>query len=134
MTRTKRLRSVIQSTAHHAVSGLCYVHPHLGKACIDIGIQTISVNLLKSGFEPSLLKLTKELELSTNALREKFAEILNAEDMDVTKIKKAYALFNFYKDHWPSSCYIEIITQEGKKLDVAVDSMGNKAEVLRRHS
>ena len=27
---TKRLRNVIQSTAHHAVSGLCYVHPHVG--------------------------------------------------------------------------------------------------------
>ncbi|MCW9096628.1 MAG: hypothetical protein OQJ93_04500 [Ignavibacteriaceae bacterium] len=116
------------------MSGLCNVHPHLGKACKNIGIQKISVNLLEPGFEPSLLKITRELQLSTYALREKFSELLKVEKINIENIMKAYALFSFYKDSWPSSCYIEIFTQEGKKLEIAVDSIGNTAEELGGHN
>ena len=134
MTNIKRLRSVIQSTAHHAMSGLCNIHPHLGKVCKSIGVVKISVNLLEPGFEPSLVKISNELRLSTNALREKFSTLLKAEKNNVENLRKAYALFSFYQDSWPSSCYIEIYTQEGKRLEVAVDSIGNTAEELRGHS
>ena len=130
MTSIKRLRSVIQSTAHHAVSGLCYVHPHLGEKCKEIGIKSIGVNLVKPGFNAELPSITKELELSTNALREKFKELLAVENIQASDIKGAYATFSFLRGRWPTNCYIEVITTEGKKTEVAVDSSGKTAEVL----
>jgi len=134
MTSIKRLRSVIQSTAHHAVSGLCYVHPHLGEECKKSGIKTISFNLINSGFNPELPSITGELELSTNALREKFSELLSIERIQVPEIKSAYATFAFLRGRWPTSCHIEAVTVEGKKTDVAVDSSGKTAEILRASS
>ena len=134
MTSIKRLRSVIHSTAHHAVSGLCYVHPHLGEKCKEIGIKSISVNLLTPGFDAELQSITKELELSTNALREKFSELLASEHIQDSEIKSAYATFDFLRGRWPTSCYIEVVSTEGKKTEVAVDSSGKTAEILRASS
>ena len=134
MTSIKRLRSVIQSTAHHAVSGLCYVHPHLGEECKKSGIKKISVNLVTPGFDPELPSITRELELSTNALREKFSELLAVENIPASGIKSAYATFGFLRGRWPTSCYIEAVTIEGKKTEVAVDSTGKTAEVLHASS
>lgn len=134
MTSIKRLRSVIQSTAHHAVSGLCYVHPHLGEKCKEIGIKSIGINLLKPGFDAELLSITEELELSTNALREKFSELLVSENIKDSEIKSAYVTFGFLRGLWPTSCYIEVVTVEGKKIEVAVDSSGKTAEVLHANS
>ena len=134
MTSIKRLRSVIQSTAHHAVSGLCYVHPHLGEECKKSGIKKISVNLMTQDFDPELPSITKELELSTNALREKFSELLAVENIQSSEIKNAYASFGFLRGRWPTSRYIEVITTEGKKTEIAVDSSGKTAEALHAKS
>jgi len=134
MTSIKRLRSVIQSTAHHAVSGLCYVHPHLGDECKKANIKTIGVNLLNPGFDSKLPTITREIELSTNALREKFIELMTTESIQATDIKRAYAIFHFLRGSWPTSCYIKVVTMEGKNIEVAVDSSGKTAEVLHASS
>lgn len=134
MTSIKRLRSVIQSTAHHAVSGLCYVHPHLGEECKKSGIKTICVNLVTPGFDPELPSMTRELEMSTNALRVKFNELMVIENIQASEIKSAYSKFSFLRGRWPTSCYIEVVTFEGKKTEVAVDSSGKTAEVLHASS
>ena len=124
MTSTKRLRSVIQSTAHHAMSGLCYVHPHLGDACKKAGITKININLLNAGFDPILPSITKELELSTNALRDKFKELLDVESIQNSEIEYASAIFELPQGRWPTQCYIEVKTNDGKKSDITVDSSG----------
>ena len=129
-TSIKRLKSVIQSTAHHAVSGLCYVHPHLGKACKESGINSIKVDLKKPKIEPVLATITTEIELSTNALRAKFAEILAAEEIAISEIDSAKIVFNFFHGEWPTSCYVEAITVESKRAEVAVDSDGKTAEII----
>ena len=134
MTSIKRLRSVVQSTAHHAVSGLCYVHPHLGEECKKTGIKTISVNLMTLGFDPELPSTTRELELSTSALREKFNELLAVENIQAQELKSASATFGFLRGRWPSSCYIEVVTFEGKKTEISVDSSGKTAEILHASS
>ena len=134
MTSIKRLRSVIQSTAHHAVSGLCYVHPHLGEICKKHGIKSIGINLLEPGFNLELPAITRELELSTNALREKFDKLLVVENIHPSELKSALAIFNFLRGRWPTSCYIEVETTEGKKTEVAVNSSGKTAEILHASS
>ncbi len=128
---TKRLRSVIQSTAHHAVSGLCYVHPHLGSLCKEQDIKLIRVSLQEPEFSPALANITRELELSTNALREKFNEILALEEISPKEIQDAYATFEFLQAKWPVGCCVSVRNFEGKVIEVAVGSDGNSAEILR---
>jgi hypothetical protein len=128
---TKRLRSVIQSTAHHAVSGLCYIHPHLGALCKEQDIKSIRVSLYEAKFEPALINITKELELSTDALREKFNEILDSEKITLNEIQNAYATFEFLQAKWPVGCCVSVRNLEGKVIEVAVGSDGKSAEVLR---
>jgi hypothetical protein len=129
-TSIKRLRSVIQGTAHHAVSGLCYVHPHLGRACKESRINSITVDLKEPIIEPVLATITKEIELSTNALRIKFSDILATEEIAITELDSAKIVFNFLHGEWPTSCYVEAITVQGKRVEVAVDSVGKTAEIL----
>jgi hypothetical protein len=127
---TKRLRSVAHSTAHHAVSGLCYVHPHLGIACEARRLRTVEVDLLRGGFNPPIDPLPDEIKLSTEALRQKFAEILTSEKIDKELILRAKALFQFDRGRWPSGCYVQLETVAGKEIEVAVDSTGQLAEVI----
>lgn len=131
---TKRLRSVTQSTAHHAVSGLCYVHPYLGTACKGLGIKSIQVGLLEANFVPALGEIPKELSLSTNALREKFLEILASEHITPNEIQEAYATFEFLQAKWPVGCCVSVRDSNGKLIEAAVGADGNSAEVLRGHS
>ena len=127
----KRFRSVIQSTAHHAVSGLCYVHPHLGIACKEQRVQSLTINLLKPSYDPQLANETREIEHSTNALREKFLEIVSAEKLCKSDISAATITFQFIRTRWPDGCYVYLETVDGKHIDVAVDAMGHSAEILQ---
>lgn len=131
---TKRLRSVIQSTAHHAVSGLCYVHPHLGAVCKGLGIKSVQVGLLEANFDPALGEIPKELSLSTNALREKFVEILASEHISPNKVREAYATFEFLQAKWPVGCCVSVRDSKGTLIEAVVGSDGNSAEDLRGHS
>ena len=98
------------------------------------GLKKITLNLLKPEFTPKLTSVTNELELSTDVLREKFRELLLVENIQVSDIENAIIVFDFRRGKWPTSSYIEAVTVEGKKAEVAVDSSGNTAEVLRVRS
>lgn len=119
MIHTKRLRSVIHSLAHYAVSGLSYLHPHAGNASKNAGISYIGIDLLKPGFVPLQITVTKELRLSSEALRDTFARLLRAEGIDPTGIAKGYLQFSFYDDIWPAGCYVKVTTTEDNDLEVA---------------
>lgn len=134
MPSTKRLRSVTHSTAHHGVSGLCYVHPHLGLTCKELGYREISVNLIVQGFNPELKEITKELMLSTNALREFFIGVLESENMNVSELTSAEAIFLFHKGRWPSASVVRVITKENKTIESCVDSSGRSCEILQSNS
>lgn len=134
MISMKRLRNIVHSIAHHAMSGLCYVHPHLGTLAKDLGIKSISVNLINSNFDPEIPSPSKELLLSTNALREKFQSLLSSEDISLEDIQSAWATFDFLHGVWPTSCYVRIEITNGKFIEDAVDSTGQRAEILHTNS
>lgn len=70
------------------------------------------------------------LNLSLNALRRKFVDILGKERIDVGYIASATALFQFYTGRWPSACLVRLNLADGKLISVAVGFDGRKAEVL----
>ncbi len=121
----KRLRSVIQSTAHHAVSGLCYVHPYLGSVCKKLGIESIRINLLEPNFDPELGDIPKELSLSIYALREKFYEILASEHMSQSEVQEVFVTFDFLQSKWPIECFISALDSQGKRIEAVVGFDGN---------
>ncbi|MEM7708598.1 MAG: hypothetical protein AAF358_23785 [Pseudomonadota bacterium] len=129
----KRLRSVAQSLAHHAQSGLCYVHPRLGEVCKPLGLKYIAVNLLRPGFEPDLENPSREIVLSTEALRSKFREILSAEG-ETNTFKSAKVVFQFLGRNWPSAAFVQIVTESGDEIEMAVGSDGQRAQIISSHS
>ena len=134
MAKIKRLRSVIQSTAHHGVSGLCYLHPHLGQQCKTDGITTVTLDLFTGTITPKLSNVSNEIELSKNAFIEKFNEILSSENFEKSEVSNVIASFQFDENSWAKYCCIELVTDEGQKLEVAVSSMGEIGEIFRTHS
>ena len=127
----KRLRGLVHNVAHHAISGMCDIHPHLGVICMNKSLSLIGINLMAAGYEPKLESEPKELKLSTSALREKFIEIINSETTPVSEIKSASAMFQYSKSDYPVACCVQLITKNGQRLEAAVDSRGKSAEVLR---
>ena len=131
MVRTKRLRSVIHSIAHHGVSGLCHLHPHLGKARKVRNLDRYQLSLLPSQELSELEKNVNEIRLSAGALREQFMRIIEAEDLSLNDLSKACITYCFIRDSWPSGCHVFVETNMGKEIEVGIDSIGNPAEILK---
>ena len=119
MISVKRLRSVAQSTAHHSVSGLCYLHPHLGENCKSQGTQVAKIDLIGHP-EQQDSQAADPITLASDALRQKFGKILSSEGGKVDELEVAIALFIFELDPWPTACMVSIKTIDGKKVDSAV--------------
>jgi hypothetical protein len=130
MRSAKRARSVAHSLAHHAVSGLCYVHPHLGAQCRKHQKRQATIDLLHPEKSDVPGVWPRPLELSLAALGKKFTELLEKEHIDLGYISSATALFQFRTDQWPSACLARLDLSAGKPISVAVGFDGRKAEVV----
>lgn len=133
MRSTKRLRSVVHSIAHHAMSGLCYVHPHLGQARKPLGAERVSVGLLHPTMQPAPVPVPHDIEQSTEALRQKFSELLAREFLSASDLVSAIATFVYKGDcTWPEACLVQVETPSGLVLEDAVGHDGHRAaEILR---
>jgi hypothetical protein len=130
MRSAKRARSVAHSLAHHATSGLCYVHPHLGAQCRKHQKRQATIDLLRPEQSDVPGVWPRPLELSLNALGKTFAELLFKERIDLGYISSATALFQFHAGQWPSACLARLNLADGKFISVAVGFDGRKAEVV----
>jgi hypothetical protein len=130
MRSTKRLRSVVHSVAHHAMSGLSYLHPHLGELCQSLKIRRIEVNLLNAALDPAPHKIPKPLALSLPTFCRTFESILASEKLDTSAVSCASALFEFHRGSWPNACLVTVITPEGRRIESAVGLDGAKSEVI----
>ncbi len=125
----KRLRSVAQSTAHHGVSGLCHLHPHLGEDCQRKGIQVAKINLLNIS-EQQNSQVEGPIALASNVLRQQFEKILGSEGGTLDQLEVAIALFEFTLGPWPTACMVSLKTIEGKKVESAVGRDGKSTAVF----
>ena len=131
MESSKRLRSVVQSLAHHSISGLSYIHPHIGK---ENSNQKISLFLLSGKTKPKIVNPSNELILSTQALRDKFVEILSFKKINISNILETELQFEFDNLSYPKYCFARIKTTSGKEFERVVDANGEIGEILRNHS
>jgi hypothetical protein len=116
--------------AHHATSGLCYVHPHLGTHCRKHQRRQAIIDLLQPEKSDIPGVWPKPLELSLASLGKTFVELLGKERLDLGYITRATALFQFYASQWPSACLARLNLADGKLISVAVGFDGRKAEVV----
>jgi len=133
MISGKKLRNATYSTAQHAVSGLCFIHPHIGDACLNINERHITLDLINLTYVPSIRGITKELSLSSKSLQTTFIELLKKQSIEITDIEEAYIKFFFYEQHYPSGAYIYVKAQ-GVEAEHAVDALGVTAEVIHENS
>jgi hypothetical protein len=126
----KRLRSAVHSTAHHAESGLSYIHPHLGKLCASINRDEIGLNLLTGTLVPPPFRIPREVKLSTQALCKRFEGILRSEHLDSTWLSEAAAEFLFRGTTWPYGCIVKVKTVDGREVEAAVRN-GRKGKIIR---
>jgi hypothetical protein len=130
MRSAKRARSVAHSLAHHATSGLCYVHPHLGAHCREHQKRQATIDLLEPEKSDVPGVWPKTLELSLAALGKTFVDLMGKEHIDLGYIASATALFEFRLGQRPSACLARLNLADGKLISVAVGFDGRKAEVI----
>ena len=131
MASHKRLKSVVQSIAHHSVGALSFVHPHLGKACEEVGISSIEVHISKSEPCPRIFINDEPLRLALNALRETFYGLVVTEGFEQKDIESAKLVFEFKHgqlDHYCSDCTASLVSAS-KTYQSKVNYLGNTEQV-----
>ena len=128
MARVKRLRSVGHSIAHHATSGLSWVHPHVLHACAARDLRALEVNLLDDEPCPRICLDIEPLKVSLRGLKAKLSEILATEGMTLGDLTQASLMFiraPEARDDYSTICRAQLTGHNGRTIDVAVDFMGN---------
>ncbi|WP_045858692.1 hypothetical protein [Teredinibacter purpureus] len=108
MASHKRLKSVVQSIAHHAVGALSFVHPHLGQACEAEGIDSIGVCVSDMEPCPKVFLHIEPLRAALNSLKETFYRLVITEGFEPKDILSARLIFEFNHgqlDHSASKIY-----------------------------
>ncbi len=127
MTKRKRLNSVAHSIAHHAVSALSYVHPHLGEACADVGVHHVVIDVMQDDPCPPEFRDRRPLRLSVGKLKETLSGILESEGFSLDALREAKLTFYFKQnrtDHYCSICNAVLVDSEGTTHEDWVDYMG----------
>ncbi len=128
MSSHKRLKSVAHSLAHHAVSALSYVHPHLSESCEREGLSSIEIDLMAANSCPKQFLGNKPLELSLNELKVTLNTILESEGFKINDLKSIILEFSFYhgqKDHYCSNCKATLYSTECRLYERTVNYMGD---------
>lgn len=107
MASSKLFKGIAHDIAHHAASGLSYLHPHLGEACESIGTETVMLDLLSESPYAQGFPVSQPLNLATGALRKKFAEMVEHAQLNVSQLRRAVLHFRFpsWRDHY--SCAVK---------------------------
>lgn len=132
MASEKRLNSVCHSIAHHAVSGLSSVHPHIAKACRIHDVDSITADLLADEPCPPPFDSLEPLRLSLGALSEKFASILIAEGFDRQDLASATVTFwpdPAINDDYCTICRATLVSNTGRRFEHTIDISGQTRAV-----
>lgn len=105
------------------------MHPHLGIECEKHSYNKISLDLLDLTFDPQIEVISREITLSTTALRETFLNLLATESIETSEISGAQAIFLFQGDKWPIACVVRATTSDNQTVERRVDSGGRSADI-----
>lgn len=124
MTSLKQLKGVAHDIAHHAQSGLSFVHPHLGQACRAAGVTSAWLDLLEERPYPEGLPVLRPLELALGALRDKFVQMAGSKGIPPSEVEAVRLEFTFppSDDNYSCSVGASITDRGGKSYQRQVTS------------
>src|SRR5258708_2576597 len=117
MPSYKLLKGVAHDIAHHSVSGLSYIHPHLSAACREAHINRVQLDVSLDDPLPDDLPRSQPLTLSTRNLHVTFIDLLEKYGFSIADIKSAILDFSFSpsrKDDYTCSCKSTITTNKDR--------------------
>jgi len=118
MASKKHLNAVAHDIAHHAVSGLSWLHPHLGEACRraesdEVVLDAARVDPLPDGFPAS-----EPLKLAAGGLHRTFVAIVEKKGFSVGDVKRAELRFVFSpnrKDDYSCTCFSHLTASDDRE-------------------
>ncbi|MCK5354688.1 MAG: hypothetical protein KAJ63_06185 [Methyloprofundus sp.] len=117
----KKLKGVAYDIAHHAQSGLSWIHPHIGGACKETGITEATIHLLSENPYPENLPIKKPLELAISSLQKKYEEIMLKTGLPLSSVKSFDIIVIFNSaDNYTCSVRSILKTESGKIYDQIV--------------
>jgi hypothetical protein len=132
MASEKRLNSVCHSLAHHATSGLSFIHPHAVKACQQNHAESITADLLASEPCPESFRANEPLRMSFRALAEKLRSILAAEGFSESDLSEASATFwpdPAFSDGYGTICRAVLVSKSSRRFEHTLDCLGQARNV-----
>ena len=125
MQSEKRIKSLCHNIAHHAISGLSYLNPHLYDALISDSSNCIILYLLAINPYPDKYHSNQYLFNAAGELKNKFEEMLKTDNYSIDFFKEASLRFEFpLKDRYCSNCEARFITKRGIKIISSFRNVG----------
>ncbi len=117
MPKSKLLNGVAHDIAHHAMSGLSCLHPHLSETCRKAGVWEVALDLKMESPLPSTFPDYEPLRLASQALHRTFVGILQTLGFTLSDVSAARLTFSVVRDapddYSYVSCTSEIVTTLG---------------------
>lgn len=118
MASRKHLNAVAHDIAHHAVSGLSFLHPHLGQACRRAKTLEVTLELTRGEPLPSDFPTSEPLLNAARSLYKTFCEILAKKGFGLKDVRSAELRFQFgpqREDDYSCSCRSRLVTSDGRE-------------------
>jgi len=131
MPSGKKISGVCHDIAHHAVSGLSALQPHVKRACVVTGTRTLLVDLCFEDPCPDEYKQFIRLHTALNSLRLKFIDILNCTGFSISELKQAVLLFEcpVSDDDYSMNCCAKIVLADERSYVFCVDTLGGTIQL-----
>jgi len=118
MPKMKLLNGVAHDIAHHAMSSLSCLHPHLSETCRKAGVWEVALDLRRESPLPSTLPNYEPLRLASQALHRAFVGILQTQGFTLCDVSLARLTFSVVPDTSDDytfiSCTSEIVSSRGQ--------------------
>ena len=125
MQSEKRIKSICHNIAHHAISGLSFLNPHLYDVSINDNSNFIVLDLLAINPCPDKYLSNQYLSNAAGTLKTKFEEMLKSENYSIDSFEKATLRFEFpLEDSNCTNCEAQFITKRGLKIIYYLDYTG----------
>jgi hypothetical protein len=116
MPSDKRLNGITRDIAHHAASGLSFLHPHIVQLCRAVGLSEIMLDLTSASPLPADVTAEKPCVLSTQALHRTFTELLSKLGFTLSDVQSATLTFRASAastDGYSVPCVADLVTVHG---------------------
>ncbi len=123
MSSLKLLKGVAYDIAHHSQSGLSWIHPHIGEACQEAGVNEATIHLLSNNPYPDNLPVKEPLKLAINSVKKKYEEIMQKVGLPLAEVESLAIIVLFKSNRTDNyTCSVKSImkTTSGKTYEQLV--------------